>query len=324
MSFGKNEIRRVCVCGVGGVGGYFGGSIARAFSRDPAPKREAFFIARGAHLEQIRRHGLILNTSREQGIVCTPALATDDLADVRPPDLCLICVKSYDLDELVVVLRERIARDTIVIPLLNGVDVCERIRRNLPSGILLPACVYVGTHVERPGVVAQKGADGVIVCGPDPDRTDFDPAPLVRLFDEVGVSFQWQEDVRCAIWTKYVFIAAFGLVTAHTGQSIGGVLVDHHAVQTAREIMSEIVAIARAKSIALPASVVEDAVAKAAAFPPETRTSYQRDIETRGDRNEGDLFGETLLRLGESLGIPTPVTRTIHTEIEATLGHGHG
>jgi 2-dehydropantoate 2-reductase len=55
---------------------------------------------------------------------------------------------------------------TVVIPLLNGVDVCERMRAILSSGIIFPACIYVGTHIEKPGVATQAGGDAKVLFGP--------------------------------------------------------------------------------------------------------------------------------------------------------------
>jgi 2-dehydropantoate 2-reductase len=64
---------------------------------------------------------------------------------------------------------------------------------------------------------------------------------------------------------------------------------------------------------------VETSISKANNFPFETKTSYQRDIEAKGRLNEGDLFGETIIRMGQAEGIPTPVTESIYGQIEHRL-----
>ena len=53
----------------------------------------------------------------------------------------------------------------------------------------------------------------------------------------------------------------------------------------------------------------------AGGFPPETRTSYQRDIENRAPADEGDLYGGTILRLGARYGVPTPVSAELSAAI---------
>ncbi len=310
------EINKICVVGVGGVGGYFGGLMAHHFAQQPTEHQEISFVARGAHLAQIRERGLILNTSTRQGLVCKPTLATDRLEDVPTPDVYLLCVKSYDLADVAEQISRNIHEHTIVLPLLNGVDIYDRIREKLAAGIVLPACVYVGTHIEQPGVVTQKGGDGVILCGPDPRHPEFDATPLLALFERIQVKCTWNHDPYPAIWEKFMFIAAFGLVTAASGQTLGEAATDAEAFARVRGIMEEILAIACAKGVNLSEGILERSLAKAGNFPPEAKTSYHRDVETPGKRNEGDLFGGAILRMGKEFGIPTPVTQQVFATIQ--------
>jgi len=315
----KGEIKNICIYGVGGVGGYFGGKIALGLSRIRNTTKRVFFIARGAHLDEIKKNGLILNTSEERGIICRPHLATDSIDEIPVPDLCLICVKSYDLDGAIKALTRKIKDETIIIPLLNGVDIYERIRGILNKGIILPACVYVGTHIEKPGVVTQKGGDGIILCGYDPGFPDFNNQEIIRFFDEMKIRFEWHDNPHTPIWEKYVFIAPFGLVIAHSEKTLGEVIADKGLKELVQRVMREVVSIAKRLGIDLPEDIENKSVEKAGNFPPETKTSYQRDIETKGKLNEGDLFGGTIIRLGEKTGVPTPVTRSIYHEIRRGL-----
>ncbi|GAK53296.1 2-dehydropantoate 2-reductase [Candidatus Moduliflexus flocculans] len=309
-------INNICVVGVGGVGGYFGGLMVHSF----ASGKQISFIARGAHLAQIRERGLMLNTSSRQGLVCTPTLATDRLEDAPTPDLYLLCVKSYDLADVAAQMSRNINEKTIVLPLLNGVDIYERIREELATGIVLPACVYVGTHIAQPGVVTQKGGDGAILCGPDSRHPEFDAAPLLKLFEQAQIQCTWNRDPYPAIWEKFMFIAAFGLVCVASDNTLGEVMADAEALAQTRGIMEEILAIARVKGVNFADDVVERSLAKAGNFPPETKTSYHRDVETPGKRNEGDLFGGAILRMGEEFGVPTPVTRQMYAMIQKNRG----
>jgi 2-dehydropantoate 2-reductase len=308
-------VRTIWVFGVGGVGGYFGGKIAFEVAHKGITDRHVFFIARGSHLEEIRKHGLVLNTTAQGRIVCRPDYATDQVEELPPPDLCLLCTKSYDVPEAARALSMKVKRETVVLPLLNGIDICERIRSVLHGGVVLPACVYVGTHIETPGVVTQQGGDGIILCGADPEFPDFDSAGLSAFFRQSGITFQWQENPYSAIWEKFIFIASFGLVTAASGKTLGGVAEDERLRALARGIMIEIVSLAEKKKIPLPEGIVERTLERPKNFPFEAKTSYQRDLETKGDRNEGDLFGGTILRLGKALGVETPVTRSVYDDI---------
>jgi 2-dehydropantoate 2-reductase len=313
IAAGSDIDRHVCVFGVGGVGGYFGGRLACWLASQAAPAWHVHFVARGEHLAAIKSRGLELNTPAAQ-LICVPASASADMSDVPTPDVVLLCVKSYGLDEALRQIAEHIHDDTVVIPLLNGVDVHERIRAHLPRTCVLPACVFVGTHVDRPGAISQAGGDGVIFLGGDPDHPGFVPTAFLRLLEDAGIRFTWFDDPRPAIWEKYVFISAFGLVTAASRKTLGEVLEDAALLKDVHSVMGEVVGLAAREGVALGPDAIPNAIAKAGGFPPDTKTSLQRDVEAGGP-NEGDLFGGTILRLGERHGVPTPATERVYSQI---------
>jgi len=315
----KYQINNICIFGTGGVGGVFGGKIAHALDRKKDTIRNVYFIARGAHLEAIKKKGLILNTHEERGILCKPTLATDDISEIPHPDLYLMCVKGYDLDAAILTIKKNIKDNTLVIPLLNGVDIYERIRKNLDTGIVLPACVYIGALIEKPGVATHAGGPGLIACGKDPNIPDFDPQGVIDFFDDMGIKFTWNDDPFPALWQKYVFIAGYGLVTAYTAKTFGEILSDPELKELVRKVMEEIAAVAQKKGVKLANTIVADSLQTGNNFPPETKTSFQRDIEAKAKRNEGDLFGGTIIRLGKELGVPTPVTESIYSKIEESI-----
>ena len=314
--YNEYHIKNICIFGVGSVGGVFGGKIAKAISQEIDTDRKVFFIARGEHLEEIKRNGLILNTPEESGIVCKPTLATDNIAEIPQPDLYLLCVKGYDLDDATLAIKTNIGTHTLVIPLLNGVDIYERIRKNMPKGIVLPGCVYIGALLERPGVVTHAGGPGLIAFGKDPNYPDFDPTGIINFFNDMGIQFTWSDDAAYAQWQKFVFIAGYGLVTAYTAKTFGEILSDSKLKELVRKVMEEIAAVAKKKGVPLAETIVADSLQTGSNFPPETKTSFQRDVEAKGKRHEGDLFGGTIIRLGKELGVPTPVTESIYANIE--------
>ncbi len=89
---------------------------------------------------------------------------------------------------------------------------------------------------------------------------------------------------------------------------------DKQLMALVEDVMGEIVSIARSRNIALPDDIVARSLGKAANFPYETKTSYQRDME-KGGKNEGDLFGGTIIEMGRALGVSTPVAERIYTAI---------
>ena len=113
-----------------------------------------------------------------------------------------------------------------------------------------------------------------------------------------------------------MFIAGYGLVTAYTAKTFGEILSDSKLKELVRKVMEEIAAVAKKEGVPLADSIVADSLQTGSNFPPETKTSFQRDVEAKGKRYEGDLFGGTIIRLGKELGVPTPVTESIYANIE--------
>jgi len=306
----------VCAMGVGGVGGYFGGKLAHAFSSNTDPTVNVFFVARGEHLETIKQNGLVLKSPEFESIRCRPKLATGRIIDLPPIDLFLICVKGYDLMEVATSVKDRVRENTIIMSLLNGADVWERLRAKMKTGIILPACVYVSAHIEAPGVVAHVGKPGKIIFGKDPDHPDYIPHEIFNIFEKASIDFEWKDNAQPAIWEKYLFISSFGLISARYDRTLGEILDDPLLKEEVVGIMNEVYAIALKKNIRLPGGIVDLSLKKAAMFPRDTQTSLQRDIQQKKGRSELELFGGTIIDLGEKMGIPTPTTKKIYHDLE--------
>lgn len=315
MTDGK--IRRICIYGTGGVGGYFGGLLCGSSAEQPRRKTEIDFIARGAHLDEIKKSGLLLNTADTRNLVCKPAHATETFSKLQPPDLIILTVKGYDLEATIQTIAENINDDTVILPLLNGVDIYERIRSRLSRGIVFPACVYVVSNIEKPGVVTQKGAAGKIMFGKDPKHPAYVPEHLLALFRESGIQANWMENPFPAIWEKYLFIAPFALVTGRYGATFGSLMASTELKEKTRELMREVIALAKCQGIEFRNTVIEETLGKANNFPYDSKTSFQRDLEQKqkGKQNEGDLFGGTIIRLGEKYGVPTPATAELYAAL---------
>ncbi len=306
-------IKSVCVYGIGGVGGYFGGRIAHEISKGNRAV-QVYFIGRGEHLKAIQQQGLNLITEKEE-FICFPNIATDNIRHIPTPDLYLLCVKRYDLDNAVASISKNISADTIILPLLNGVDIYESIRTNFQKAIVSPACVYISSNIEKPGTIRQRGANKHIIFGKDPRYLNYNYKYLIEFFNEMGISNTWYDNPYPAIWEKYIFIAAFSLMTAYSGKTIGGVLADDKLKSMTENIMKEVVLVGKTKNIDFKQDVVEKTLQKVQGFPYETKTSFQRDYEKGNTRNEGDIFGGTLIRLAKEYNVPIPTITKVYREL---------
>ena len=157
---------KICFFGVGGVGGFIGAQMVQRFGDE----HDIYFIARGAHMLAIREKGLTLKKrGGEETITVFPKICAGDIGELPVCDIIILSVKEYDLAIASEQLNAIADSSTLILPLLNGVDIHERIRRYCKKGVVFPSCIYVGTHIEAPGVIYQKGGGCVVYLGVDPE-----------------------------------------------------------------------------------------------------------------------------------------------------------
>ena len=138
---------KILIMGTGGVGGYYGGLLAQQ-------GHEVTFIARGAHLDAIRREGLKVKSVHGDFTVF-PANATEHPVEAGEMDLILFCVKTYDTDEAARAIRPIMGPETIIMSLQNGIDAAERIGNAVGMEHILGGVTWLSSAVEAPGVIRQ-------------------------------------------------------------------------------------------------------------------------------------------------------------------------
>lgn len=303
----------IVIVGVGGVGGYFGGKIAKYFEDDN--ENNIYFVARGEHLKKIREDGLELRTKKEGTIICRPTMITHRFNELPMIDICFICVKAYDLNNVLDNMKDKIKEDTEIIPLLNGVDIGERIRKVIKKGIVYPACVYVGTHIESPGIIVQNGGSCTIKFGKEKVSDDSDGQRVINILNKANINWDWTSKNYEEIWSKYMFIAAYGLVTACYNKTLGEVLDNEELSGTVLSIMEVIKSLASKCGLNLPEDIVMASYDKGKSFPYESKTSFQRDYEKKAGRDEREIFGKAIIEMSKKYNLDCECVKKVYGEL---------
>lgn len=297
---------RVAVIGAGGTGGYFGGLLARA-------GHEVVFVARGAHLDAIRRAGLTVR-SRLAGDFTVAARATDRPDGIGAVDLILFCVKAYDTPRAAALLPPLIGPRTVILSVQNGIDNEAQIAATVGPAHVLRAVAHVSSVVEAPGVIAQTAGPGKIIFG------EMDGGPtarvecLQRTFQQAGIAAEARGDMRVALWEKFIFICGVSGVTALTRLPLGPILADAETRALLHGTMAEAVAVGRAEGIAVPAGYADRALSFVAGLEPWMRGSMYHDLAA-GRRLELETLNGTVVRLGRDRGVPTPRNAVIYAAL---------
>jgi len=301
---------RIVIAGAGGVGGYFGAKLARA-------GLDVALLARGAHLDAIRAHGLRVRSAIE-GEWTVKVDASAEPRELGRADTVFLCVKAFDTDATVEALRPLVGPGTPVLSLQNGVDNEERIDARLGPGHALGGAAYVFATLEAPGVIGHRFA-GRIVFGELDGSVRPRTTGLGEAFAAAGIPAEVSADIRRVLWEKYVFICAQAGMTALTRCPIGVVRETPPAWEMYRRIVEELAAVAHVAGIGLPDDVVDTIVAAGASVARDAYSSLHHDL-VEGRRLELDALHGHAVRLGERLGVPVPTLFAVYAALAPHAG----
>ena len=295
---------KIAVVGAGAVGGYFGGMLARA----GAP---VVLIGRPAFAEAVNREGLLLDTTTFREHI--RAQASAELSAARGAELVLFCVKTTDTASTARELAGIVAPGAVIVSLQNGVDNAEQIAA--ASGLhALPAAVYVAASVPAPGTV-KHGGRGDLVLGPPSDTT----RRIASLFEQAGVPVRISENIAGELWTKFTGNCGMNAVSALGQITYGNIAASAEARQLVERLTYEVLAVASAAGIVLPAFADPQAAfamsMKIAAQLTNTYSSTAQDMARR-KKTEIDSLNGYIVRKGRELGIPTPINETVFTLVK--------
>jgi 2-dehydropantoate 2-reductase len=297
---------RVAIFGTGGAGGYFGTKLARA-------GEDVTFIARGEHLRAIRARGLRLETPAED-LVIHPAQATDDPAQVGTVDAVLVGVKTWQLGEAARAMRPMMGAETFVVPLQNGVEAAGQLAQILGAGRVLEGLCGTVSRVAGPGHILSLGETNFVKFGEPDDRRSERAERLRSAFERAGVRAEIPADIRAALWEKFIFVVPYGGVGALTRAPAGVVRGLPGTRRLLERGMQEILAVARARRVALAEDVVRKTFGLLDGLAPGATTSLQRDI-IAGRRSELDAWSGAVVRLGREAGVETPLHEFVYDSL---------
>lgn len=301
---------KILVAGAGGVGGYFGGLLAQS-------GHAVAFLARGPHLEAIQRHGLRIHSVHGDFIV-QPADARDRPENLPAPDCILVAIKHYDLVSAARQMQTAIRAGTTVVPLVNGIDAHEVLQATLGRGRVAGGTCSVASRIEAPGVIRQESRLRRVVLGAVDGRPNEILEALVDAWRACGIQAEQTGDIVSALWSKFIFIASFGGVTALARSTAGEVRTAASTRALLLEAMREVERVGRAVGVRLPEDTVDQAMAVVDALEPGVTSSLQRDVAD-GRRFELEAFSGTIVRLARERGIDVPVHGGLYALLKPML-----
>lgn len=307
---------KIAVLGTGGVGGYFGGLLARG-------GEQVTFVARGEHYQKLATSGLEVRSVAAGDFHLSKVSVVESVQELVTPDVVLVSTKSYDLEQAGHQLAEVITEQTIIIPLQNGIDNDFTLAKVLPNARIYPGLVYIVSTRTAPGVIEQTAGPCTMTFGDRVQRSNPNLEALAERFRAAGVSAQASEEIEKALWTKFLFIITWGGMVALCRCPVGDIVSDERALDLYARCLDEGFAVARNQGVDLGRDVRDKILEKSKDYIHSgynSKSSMLVDIEHHR-RTEIEALHGTVVRLAHEGGIPVPIVETIYTAVRLASAH---
>lgn len=297
-------MKKYLVIGTGGVGGSIAGFLALA-------GKDVTCIARGKHLEAIRKYGLHLKSDlKGEHYLPVKACTAEEYKDKA--DVVFVCVKGYSIDSIKDVLEKSARPDTLVIPILNVYGTGPRIGRLVPSVKVLDGCIYIVGFVSGEGEITQMGRIFRLIFGARPEQNIPQEAldEIANVLQSCGIKAEVSDDINRDTFIKWAFISAMACTGAYHDVPMGEVQHEGPVRDTFIGLSRESAEMGHRLGVAYPEDPVAYNLKVIDKLDPHSTASMQKDL-AKGHQSEiqGMLFD--VIKLGEELGTDLTTYRKV-------------
>ncbi|HQR44549.1 MAG TPA: ketopantoate reductase family protein [Thermoanaerobaculia bacterium] len=300
---------RIAILGAGGVGGHYGGTLARA-------GYPVSLLARGANLEALRTRGLTVTSP--DGTFTVAVTAAPDARGLGPADLAIVSVKCYSLPEVLPAARLLAEGGATVLPLLNGVEAADRlVSGGVPRERVLGGLTQISAARVAPGVFERRSSFQRVSVGELSGGVSERARRVAELFRAAGAEADASEDIVADLWRKLAFIASMAAACGLARAPVGPVREAPYGRLLFERAVAEVYAVARARGIAVGGDDAEKTLRFVDSLAPGTAPSFLLDLRAGGPNELEDLSG-AVSRLGRASGIETPIHDTATAALAAS------
>jgi 2-dehydropantoate 2-reductase len=289
---------KILVVGAGAVGGYFGVRLSLA-------GHDVAFVARGAHGDAIREHGLTVETPDGALHAAPTTFARIDEAVGFGADLALIAVKARDLDAAAAGIAAALAASGVAIPLLNGLESEARLAEFIGAERVIGGVAQIASEIHAPGRLRVR-EHGSIVLAPFREKQTELVSRITAELSKAGFACRAARDLRRVLWTKLLWNAPFNAACAITRLDAGSVLAIPELRTVVLAAMREVVDVASAEGVELPGDIIEVTIAATEQRFSATVPSMLQDVLARRPTEAGALQGAVIAR-ARAHGLEVPV-----------------
>ena len=308
----KIKDKKIAVIGIGGVGGYVAGMLAKAYPH-------VTMVARGARGESIRENGLVLHSDYKGEIVAKPERVVP-VREMGQQDYIFICVKNYSLEDVCENIRDMVTDDTVIIPVMNGVDPGEKIRSLIGRGTVVDSLIYTVAFANADFSISQQDTFTWLCIGiKNADQGQQEKVTQVaEILKGADIDYKDDGDIEVEIWRKYILNCAFNVMTAFYDNTIGELRRDTVKAQQYETLVWEAASVGRAKGVALTDEHIQEVIHKFRHVHADNATSsLQRDFQICKKQTELETFSGYIVQEAKRLGVSIPISEERYQGLKA-------
>lgn len=303
---------KYAIIGAGGTGGILGFYMTKA-------GKDVTLIARGRHLAAMQESGLAVEKMWDGTTETIPVKAADMDHYNERPDVILVCVKGYSLEDTIPFIQRVSNPSTVVIPVLNIYGTGAKMQEKLPNLLVTDGCIYVSANIKEPGVLIQHGKILRVVYGVR-EKEEYDPRleKIKQDFDVSGIDGVLSENIRRDALEKFSYVSPIGAAGLYYHATAADFQREGEEREAFKTMIREITALAEAMGVPFERDMVEVNLKILSTLAPEATTSMQRDV-MEGKDSEIDGLVYEVVRMGERYHVPVPMYEKVAEKLKETL-----
>lgn len=305
-------IMKYAIIGAGGTGGILGFYMTKA-------GKDVTLIARGRHLAAMQESGLAVEKMWDGTTETIPVKAADMDHYSERPDVILVCVKGYSLEDTIPFIQSVANPSTIVIPVLNIYGTGAKMQEKLPNLLVTDGCIYVSANIKEPGVLIQHGKILRVVYGVR-EKEEYDPRleEIKQDFDVSGIDGVLSENIRRDALEKFSYVSPIGAAGLYYHATAADFQREGEEREAFKTMIREITALAEAMGVPFERDMVEVNLKILSTLASEATTSMQRDV-MEGKDSEIDGLVYEVVCMGERYHVPVLMYEKVAEKLKETL-----
>lgn len=285
-----NELKNIILLGAGAVGTLIAEKLIKM------PGISFYAAADQGRVKRYRAEGIFFNGEK----LPLNFLAPEEKADFDHADLIIAATKTASLPEALENVVPFTGKNTIFLPLLNGISASDVIAARFPECTVLSG-FFLGHASVREGNSIRHDGCGTFYCGGEADALE----AVRKLFQHAAINVELPADMTHAIWKKFVLNVGINQTQAAFDADYGTIQRTPELLEYCRELIREAIAIAVAEGVSGTDSMLEPAMEVILSMPPQVKTSMLQDVQA-GRQTEVDAFAGTICARAAIHGIPVP------------------